>query len=416
MARTGGTLRQPHTALSKSVVLVLTLALAACAGRPQEVMKPVPLASGVNQVNMLVVTTRKPSSDPGLLYTGDRGSAISFNNVVVSIPPDRNRKEGEVQWPAHLPPKPEKEFAVVKVDTIANNGQALQWFDKTRNAKRQAVIFVHGFNNTYADAVFRFAQIVHDSGTDASPILFTWPSRGSVFDYLYDKESTNYSRRALEDMILQAADNPNIGDVTIISHSMGTWLTMEALRGVAMRKGAVPSKIKNVILASPDIDVDVFRRQLIEMGLKRPHMTIFTSTKDRALGVSRWLSGGVSRVGGISQDELRPLQPDLKLLGITVIDTSTVNTHDALGHNAFADSPDIIRLLGQRIAGQSLEGGDVSLGDKVGMAAIGTANLAGTAARTVVTAPLAVVSPEARASLRRDFAPDKPMVDGKIAY
>ena len=79
--------------------------------------------------------------------------------------------------------------------------QVLQWFRKHRNAKRQVIIFVHGFNNTYADAVFRLAQITHDSGTDATPILFTWPSRGRTFDYLYDKESANYSRRALEDMI-----------------------------------------------------------------------------------------------------------------------------------------------------------------------------------------------------------------------
>ena len=126
------------------------------------------------------------------------------------------------------------------VDKVATERQVFDWFRKNRNAKRQVLIFVHGYNNSYADAVFRFAQIVHDAGTDAAPILFAWPSRARVFDYLYDKESANYSRRALEDLILQASMSPDVDDVTILAHSMGTWLAAEALRGVAMRKNFDP--------------------------------------------------------------------------------------------------------------------------------------------------------------------------------
>ena len=394
--------------------LVLSL-LAGCAGRPENVLQPVALTSNdTSRVDMLVATTRKPADDPGRLYSGERGTAISLNNLTVSIPPDARRKVGEVQWPKRVPADPEKEFAVLKVEKVASEQQALGWFRKNRNAKRQVIIFVHGFNNTYADAVFRFAQIAHDAGTDAAPILFTWPSRASVFGYIYDKESTNYSRRALEDLIIQASSSPDVGDITILAHSMGSWLTTEALRGVAMREQAIPVKVRNVVLASPDIDVDVFRRQLIEMGPKRPQFTIFASTRDRALQVSQRISGGVSRVGSV---DTTPYAGMLKQLGITVIDTSTAASNDALGHNAFADSPEIISLLGKRLAGQSLEGGQVTLADHVGLAAIGTVNLAGSAARTVVAAPMSVVSPEARKMLRQEFS-GKPaaLIDGQIAY
>ncbi len=394
--------------------LVLSL-LAGCAGRPENVLQPVALTSNdTSRVDMLVATTRKPADDPGRLYSGERGTAISLNNLTVSIPPDARRKVGEVQWPKRVPADPEKEFAVLKVEKVASEQQALGWFRKNRNAKRQVIIFVHGFNNTYADAVFRFAQIAHDAGTDAAPILFTWPSRASVFGYIYDKESTNYSRRALEDLIIQASSSPDVGDITILAHSMGSWLTTEALRGVAMREQAIPLKVRNVVLASPDIDVDVFRRQLIEMGPKRPQFTIFASTRDRALQVSQRISGGVSRVGSV---DTTPYAGMLKQLGITVIDTSAAGSNDALGHNAFADSPEIISLLGKRLAGQSLEGGQVTLADHVGLAAIGTVNLAGSAARTVVAAPMSVVSPEARKMLRQEFY-GKPaaLIDGQIAY
>jgi esterase/lipase superfamily enzyme len=393
-------------------LLVLCLVPAGCAHRVQDVLRPVAVApKHTSKVDMLVATTRKPSDDPGKLYSGGRGTAISLNSISVSIPPDGNRKLGEVQWPSHLPPNPEKEFAVLDVTKAESERQALEWFRKHRNSKRQVLIFVHGFNNTYADAVFRFAQIVHDSGTDAAPILFTWPSRGRAFDYLYDKESANYSRRALEDLILQAAKSPDVQDVTILAHSMGGWLAAEALRGVAMREKSIPAKVKNVILASPDIDIDVFRRQFVEMGLRRPHFAILTSTRDKALEVSGWLSGGVDRVGGA---DLRPYASVLEELGVSVIDTSAIATRDPLGHNAFADSPDIVRLLGRRLAGQTLAGKEATFADRVGVAA---ANFAGSAARVAVAAPVSVVSGEARDVLKRELTPSTgQLVDGQISY
>ncbi|PBB18868.1 esterase [Mesorhizobium sp. WSM4313] len=360
---------------------------------------------------MLVATTRKPSDDRGQLYSGDRGTAISLNNIVISIPPDRNRTVGKIQWPLLVKPDPEREFAVLSVGKVASQSAVLEWVRRNRNGKRQVLIFVHGFNNTYADAVFRFAQIVHDTGTDAAPILFTWPSRGDPFDYLYDKESTNYSRRALEDLILQATSSPDVADVTILAHSMGAWLTAEALRDIAMRDQTIPTKVRNVVFASPDIDIDVFRRQFIEMGPTRPHFTIFTSTNDKALQVSRLLSGGVRRVGGT---DLRPYASELEELGVSVIDTSDITPGDPLGHSAFADTPGIVRVLGRRLAGQSLAGEEPTYADKIGVT---TADLAGSAARVASAAPAAVISPKAREILKRELSSDAGQIrDGQISY
>ncbi|WP_245480749.1 MULTISPECIES: alpha/beta hydrolase [unclassified Mesorhizobium] len=386
--------------------------LISCATRPENIFQPLPFAAGdAAHVDMLVATTRKPSVDRGQLYSGDRGTAISLNRIVVSIPPDRNRTVGQIQWPLLFKPDPEKEFAVLSVGKIASQRAVLEWVRKNRNGKRQLLIFVHGFNNTYADAVFRFAQIVHDTGTDAAPILFTWPSRGDPFDYLYDRESTNYSRRALEDLILQATRSPDVADVTILAHSMGAWLTAEALRDIAMRDQTIPAKVRNVLFASPDIDIDVFRRQFIEMGATRPRFTIFTSTNDKALQVSRLLSGGVRRVGGT---DLRPYASVLEELGVSVIDTSDITPRDPLGHNAFADTPGIVRLLGRRLAGQSLAGGEATFADKIGVTA---ADFAGSAARVAIAAPAAVISPKAREILKRELSSDGGQIlDGQISY
>jgi len=91
------------------VLLALSLVVSGCANRIQDVLQPLAVApTGTSRVTMLVATTRRPSEDPGKLYSGDRGTAISLNSVNVSIPPDRNRRIGEVQWPSRMPPNPDK--------------------------------------------------------------------------------------------------------------------------------------------------------------------------------------------------------------------------------------------------------------------------------------------------------------------
>lgn len=354
------------------VVSITACLLAACALRPVDVLRPVSSsANGASSVDMLVATTRMPTKDPGQLYSGERGQQVSLNRIVVSIPPEKQRKIGEIQWPAHTPADPAREFAVLNVQSVASDRAALAWFRENRNTKKEAVIFVHGFNTTYAEAVFRFAQLAHDTGVNAAPVLFTWPSRANVFDYLYDKESTNFSRRALEDLILQAASSPDVGNITIVAHSMGTWLTMEALRGVAMRAHSVPAKIRNVVLASPDIDIDVFDRQMADMGPRRPDFLVLTSTADKALDASRWISGGVDRLGGADP---AAYAEHIRRLGITVVDTNT-SAKDGLGHGAFANSPEIIALLGSRLSGQSLEVDHTGLIERIGVVALGASHL-----------------------------------------
>ncbi|PZN97699.1 MAG: esterase [Hyphomicrobiales bacterium] len=405
----------PHRARGAKLLPILLCLLTGCGSRNESVLQPLATAPpDTGRVDMLVATTRKAVDDPALRYSGDRAMTISLDRIVVSIPPDRARKIGDVQWPARAPADPEKEFAVVETSKLTSEKQTGDWFRKNRNRKRQALIFVHGFNNTYSDAVFRFAQIVHDARTDAAPILFSWPSRASALGYLYDKESTNYSRRALEDLILQAAESPDVGDITILAHSMGTWLTAEALRGVAMRNKRIPAKVSTVILASPDIDADVFRRQMLEMGTGRPHFVILSSTRDKALDLSRWLSGGIDRVGGL---DLSPYAADLEHLGVSIIDTSTISGGDPLGHTTFAESPEIVRLLGRRIAGQSMEGDRGSLAERSGDVVVGVTRLAGRAVRTVGSAATAVGDPAIHEMLKRQRArPTSRATDGANSY
>lgn len=375
---------------SASMFLAM-LVLAGCGGHPKGVMTPVPVtAAATSQVDMLVATTRQPSGDPATLFSGERSPTLALTDVAVSIPPDDRRKPGTVQWPRRLPPNPETDFAVARVRQLASQDEARAWF-RQHNVGGHVLLFVHGFNNRYEDGVFRLAQIVHDSGARATPMMFTWPSRARVFDYNYDKESTNYSRTALEDALRTLANAPNVKDVTILAHSMGTWLTMEALRQMGIRDGKIAPKIQNVILASPDIDLDVFAKQWADMGEKRPKFTIFVSQDDRALAVSSLISGDVSRLGAIDPTA-EPYRTQLERAGITAIDLTKVETDDGLHHGKFAESPEIVQLIGQRIiTGQTLTDSQITLADGITAVVAGTAKNVGTVAAATIAAPVSII-------------------------
>nr|WP_307159207.1 alpha/beta hydrolase [Rhizobium paknamense] len=379
-------------------MIMVLVVIAGCATRVQGVMQPVKLSTPLpgTEVQMLAATTRAPADDKAILFTGERGSGLMVDAVTVSIPPDANRKIGEVQWPKKLPPNPAKDFTTVSVKPILNEADGHAWLHAHLPGKRRVLVFVHGFNNTYEDSVYRFAQIVHDSRADVVPVIFTWPSRASIFDYNYDKESTNYSRDALEDMLTRIVRDPQVSEVTVMAHSMGSWLAVESLRQMAIRRGRVDPKIANVILASPDLDVDVFGRQMMALGPRPPHFTLFVSQDDRALSISKRISGNVDRLGQIDPTK-EPYRSRLEMAGITVLDLTKLKAGDQLNHGKFAASPDVVRLIGDRlIAGQTVTDSNVGFGEALGAVTIGATNTVGQAASTVISAPITIFDPRTR--------------------
>jgi esterase/lipase superfamily enzyme len=372
-----------------AVVLSLSVALAACGGNkgymtPIAETAPVP---GTSTVDMLVATTRLPSGDPNTLFSGERSARPYLTDIAVSIPPASKRKVGSVQWPKKMPPNPATDFAVLRVEQLSSIEAGEGWF-RMHNRNGHVMVFVHGFNNRYEDAVFRFAQIVHDSKADVAPVLFTWPSRARVFDYNYDKESTNYSRTGLERLLHALQDDKGVTDITILAHSMGTWLAMESLRQMSIRDGRVAPKIENVVLASPDIDIDVFARQWSELGGKKPNFTIFVSQDDKALALSRFISGDIQRLGQVNPAD-EPYRAQFEKAGITVVDLTKVKSGDRLAHGKFAESPQIVQLIGERLVnGQTLTDSDVTLGEGITAVVAGTAGGIGRVAATTVATPI----------------------------
>lgn len=380
------------------VVGVIVALLPGCGGHPKDVLTPVAdTAPQSPKVDMLIATTRTRSTVPGEMFNGERARAPAFADMTISIPPSKVRKEGQVAWPKRLPSNPATDFATVKADDL-NVDEAKKWLSASvrKTPDGSVLVFIHGFNNRFEDAVYRFAQIVHDSGVDSAPVLVTWPSRGSLLAYGYDRESTNYTRNALETLFQYLAKDPEVKEVSILAHSMGNWLALESLRQMAIRNGRLPAKFKNVMLAAPDVDVDVFSQQIVDMGKQHPQFTLFISRDDRALAFSRRVWGDVSRLGAIDPEQA-PYKKELEDNKIVVIDLTKIKSGDSMNHGKFAESPQIVQLIGRRISeGQTLTDSHIGLGDQILVATTGAATAAGNVAGLVLAAPVAVVDQDTR--------------------
>lgn len=394
------------TSAARRIVAAATVSIfvAGCAGDVKGVLTPVAsTVPGTSKVTMLVATTRAADPDAGVLFSGERGKP-SYVEMTISLPPDARRKVGEVQWPSRLPGNPETDFVTLKVDKLdAKTGLARLHERVSRVPKRRVMVFVHGFNNRFEDAVYRFAQIVHDSDANVVPVLFTWPSRGSLFAYGYDRESATYSRNALENLLQELARDPAVGEVSLLAHSMGNWVALESLTQMAVRNRGIPPKIANVMLASPDVDADVFRTQIAEMTGRRPKFTLFVSQDDRALAVSRRVWGNKDRLGAVDPD-VEPYKTEFEKDKITVLNLTKLRTGDKLNHGKFAESPEVVKLIGTRLVdGQPITDSRVGLGDRLIEVTGSAAAAVGTAAGIVVSAPVAVVDPQARRNLGDRF-------------
>ena len=88
----------------------------------------------------------------------------------MSIPPASARQPGDVPLPSSLPANPERDFAILRADRM-DLAQAKANFDARirRTPGRRVLIFVHGFNTRFEEAVYRFAQIVYDARVDVAP-------------------------------------------------------------------------------------------------------------------------------------------------------------------------------------------------------------------------------------------------------
>lgn len=316
-----------------AIPVLSCLVLLGCAENRNLSLVP-PEAEPGEVVEIFVGSNRKDISEPGQEL---RSSRTQHLRVDVRIPPEH--REGTLSLPRGAA-DPDRDFLARSVlgfesDSafIADIRNRLMQRDPKN---REIVLYVHGYNTTFAKGVMRLAQLHHDLGQTGVVAHFSWPSSGSALGYAYDRDSVLYSRDALVAFLHTLARTE--GRILLVGHSMGAQLAMESLRQIEIvSPGWAARNLAGVVLLSPDIAVDVFRSQIAALGEMPQPFALFVSDRDRVLNLSSLVSQDTDRLGTITDPE------QIADLPVTVIDVSGFSS--GTGHFSVGTSPALIRIL-----------------------------------------------------------------------
>jgi esterase/lipase superfamily enzyme len=243
--------------------------------------------------------------------------------------------------------------------------------------RKELVLFIHGFNNSFDDSVIRIAQAWHLAGRQGVPVVYSWPAGSGLLGYGYDRESGEFTIVHLKRVITALGRVPNLERMHIIAHSRGTDVLMTALRELnAEARGllgtspyrrllinspvAEPAsstrtvadllKLETVILAAPDLDLDVFAQRVFgENSLGAANRTvIYFSAEDEALAFARWIFGSRKRLGLLAESDLtheqRRFLASLRNFEMISCEVSGYTTHAYVFQHPAALS-DLIRVM-----------------------------------------------------------------------
>jgi len=408
---------------SALITLLAALLAAGCASGPYQLM-PTPrlyqlpggrpvfdrALVGVRQggepdLDLLYLTDRAPQSDPeGLLPYGQlRARHIAFGSAQVRVGPgldwealreqsrlaQRTREVdlelGKVRELGAFPEEPyriagrEGDVILRDPSDLARHVEAkaaLQAEVQRRLAqapRREVLLYVHGFNETFASAAYTAADLCYFLGREPVCAFFTWPASSSgnfLTSYTTTTESAEFAVEHLKKAIRMLGTTPGVERVQILAHSRGTALTLRALAALeaeAVVAGEDPRrlyKIDNLVLLSPDVDIDVAGQEITSLvsdpDLPAPRgslrlllngrFTVYTSPEDRALAVSQILFRSRERVGQLRPEDVPDrIQRYYEAIGHTDLISYEGKRTDLFGHSYFTSNPqvssDLIELL-----------------------------------------------------------------------
>jgi esterase/lipase superfamily enzyme len=317
----------------------------------QDIRQPGPFDSMddgmITHVKIFFATDRAATIDTqiGTDFPAARsqGGLLNYGQCLISIP--GVHKLGHLETPAwyrfEFRPDPKKHIVLESVTTSEEDIFYNDVRKQVENSpEKEAFVFVHGYNVSFKDAARRTGQLSTDLGFAGAAILYSWPSNGKFANYPADESEVIWTAPHLERFLAMLSKRSGAERIHLIAHSMGNRAVCDALKALSYFAPDTPERkvFHHVILAAPDIDADVFR-QLAD-GLKRVSQTItlYASSKDKAIALSSRLHKN-PRAGTL---------PLVLLPFLESIDASDVET-DFLAHGYFAGNwpllADIFELI-----------------------------------------------------------------------
>lgn len=199
----------------------------------------------------------------------------------------------------------------------------------TVGGEPQALVYLHGYKNTFERAAIRAAQIGFDLSVEGATAFFSWPSQGTLAGYLADEASIEASEGAIADFLVDFVAHCGAERVHLVAHSMGNRGLLRALQRIAATaetRGKV--RFGQIFLAAPDVDRDLFLDLAALYPRHSERTTLYASSADLAVQ----FSGQIHASPRAGYFEPYTVAPGIDTIAVPDFDV------DALGHRYFAQA------------------------------------------------------------------------------
>lgn len=277
------------------------------------------------------------SEPPKICFKNGRGAgALSYGVAEVSIPPGHKmgRLERPAIWKFQFTEDIKKHVVVTscEVKDIASwKSTATDRINKSSSSA--ALVYIHGYNTSFDEAIRHAAQIGFDLQFDGLITAYSWSSEARLDGYFADEENIKLTVPLLMHFLQMLRVELGVDTIHVIAHSMGNRALVEVL-------STTPGPLlKEVVMAAPDIDADVFKAAVSGLGGKALRYTLYGSKNDTALAASKKLHKGYPRAGD-GGDSI------LVVNGVETVDASAVGDDLlGLGHAYFASKRTLLSDL-----------------------------------------------------------------------
>ena len=282
-------------------------------------------------------TNRKPHdrqhSENG--FSGERDEVLHYGNACIYIP--KSHKFGSVGsgWVERQVFGEDDRLKIYSIIPLDGDQFVHELAHSLRSkavGSRKALIYIHGYNVSFEDAVIRAAQLGTDLKVEGVTAVYSWPSKGSLVGYPADEATSEGSEQFLKEFLNLVALESGAEEVDVIAHSMGNRAFLRAIETLAPAMNNAGKKFGQIFLAAPDVDADTFKRLATLYPSISKRTTMYVSSKDLALKASEFLHG-YYRAGFYP--------PVLTIPGIDTVQVTKVDL-TFLGHDYFSTAETVI--------------------------------------------------------------------------
>lgn len=310
----------------RAMAATALLLLAACATTPPPAQvteaRVVPIYYGTSRIDTGKTDLEK--------RYGDRAGPLEFGLAQVSIP--ENHAIGALEEPTFWnwsEPDPREFVLLLSLTELDSDGFLRGLAAEMKKAQRpEALIFVHGVNNSFGDAVRRTAQFANDLDWPGIAIAFAWPASDGLLDFNSDREAAEAAAPALAEL-LDLVDRAGIAHRDhLVAHSMGGRVAVMALSLIATQRdveGRGPM-IDELVLAAPEVPAPMLTAEAPGLDRVTGRTTLYVSRADRALLLAGRYTGDDSAGNAANTVLLLP--------GIETVDATEIRD-DVLGHSYY---------------------------------------------------------------------------------